>query len=112
MDMREALTLCALLPLVACGLSPEEFNEEYVALYCDVAVDCDASNLFFETVEDCESFVGALTSGVASYAESADDCDFNKDNASACLDDMADVTCEDLDTLSSCQAVFEGSGCG
>ncbi len=97
--------LTLLVLLTACGVSEEEFLEEYVAASCDVLVDCEDAGISFVDATGCrttyEGFVEADT----------DDCDYDPKAARKCLREMAEPTCKVLtsDRRGQCAQVYSGT---
>lgn len=92
--MRLHTVALAALLLPACGLSEEQYQEGQREENCALVLDCaDATTLEalgWSTTEDC----------VASYNSAQDPivpegCSYDSDAAAACLDEWAQLTCDD-----------------
>ena len=93
--------------LSACGVSEDEFREQFKQQVCETAMECmeDGDFTFFETQNDCELFVTLfMTAGTH-----GDDCDYDKKQAKECLSDLEGASCDD--SVSACDDVFTGE-CG
>lgn len=75
------------LGLAGCGYSPEKFNEDYAAAWCDFAVSC---GLVDDTTEACVAEVG-------DYADA--DCAFDAAAGRDCVDGFRDLPCPELGTF-------------
>ena len=112
--MRKPLSLLSSIVLLgattACGLSEDDFVDQYVSDYCSLAMECgDSLGFSYDSVEDCEAFVGAFSAAAQDIAANSDDCTYNADNAAACLDELNTTECDALINSASCYDVYEGT---
>lgn len=91
--MRRALL--PLLPLLAaCGPSPSTFDAEYAASFCALQFECyDAAVLDTLGWSDEADCVAQLSAG-----DTAAPGAYDRRSARDCLDQMATLTCDDLET--------------
>lgn len=108
-----------LLMFLACAPSQEKFEEESWNIACDLFFECTTEDernaagpfwIFGDTVEDCYAL-----DEEASEDDTADDsdCDYNKQEAKACLDELELLTCDDFgdfgyDIPDPCEKVCDG----
>jgi hypothetical protein len=107
----------ALLLLAACAPTQEEFEDESWASSCDLMFECvsaeerDAMGLFWvfgETPDDCYALLD--NSDSSDTASQEDDCEYDKQAAKECLQELNALTCDDLtdssyETPEPCQRV-------
>ena len=107
--------LPALLMLAACNsvgkVDEDNYAEKSAEVYCRQIEKC--SRGFFESeYSDYADCVDEATNDFEDTMEAADDanCDFDEDEAQACLDTFASSTCEDVyegDAYDDCEDVFD-----
>ena len=103
-----------LVGLVGCGVSEEDFQDEFITKSCEVIQDCGATtttglSITFESQADCESFYSSFL-GLALSG-----CVYDEVAAAACLDDVSGATCAvatNAAAISSCSDVYTGASCG
>ena len=74
-----------------------EFAAKYSEIYCDVRLDCepvDFEERFGEDAEECHRFIVKQESKRATAKLCEDNCDFNVEQAEACLEAMETLTCD------------------
>lgn len=114
--MRRLLPLL-LVPLAACGVSEDDFQEEFSTAVCQTYVSCldDAASdsgfsfSFFETEEECVQLYDLA------FALGTSDCDYDKKAAKECLSEIEGATCDQLysdDFGTACAEVYTGDACG
>jgi hypothetical protein len=101
------VALMGLTSLAACGVSEDEFREQYRETICSLVMECQSDDDFivFDSQGDCELFLTLFTSGTH-----GDDCEYDKKQGKECLGDLVEASCE-TDTVPSCEDVFIGD-CG
>jgi len=99
--------LSGLMTLSACGVSEDEFREQYKEAICSLVMECQSDDdiFIFDSQGDCELFVTLFSSGTH-----GDDCEYDKKQGKECLGDLEEASCE-TDTVPSCEEVFAGD-CG
>ena len=89
--------------LVACGgLTEEDFSKQVGGMICDLHHECESA----EEIVVAESFFGADVAACKALVDAAEEhedtaggdetenCEFDSDKGQACLDAMAELTCD------------------
>lgn len=99
------------LTLLACGPSEEDFMDTFPADFCAFAEECvdDEAEEDGDPLEaTCEE---AMVATVTAFS-SDETCTYDKAQAQACLDAIAETACEDGETVeTTCAAVYSGDAC-
>ena len=107
MQIRTLFAILALVPLVSCGYSEEQFTLDYADAWCNKADECELLELLGWDVDSCfDNSVGADETG--SVGDS--DCDFQPAAGKACVDEVNAVTCEAFTTGAGMPACAERCG--
>ena len=103
------LSILVLLALTACGPTKKNFAGNLTEISCQRLEECakGAFDALYTSVDDCVARAGG-------DAETSSDCmsghcDFDKDNASQCLDRVESADCDeivDLSAYSDCAEVW------
>ncbi|MEZ4238221.1 MAG: hypothetical protein R3F59_19140 [Myxococcota bacterium] len=107
-NWNRTMVVAACLFAVACGYSEKKFKDDYLSSYCAANVECaDAgTGIFFTDASECEAFLGAFF-GLGNLG-----CDYDPASAKDCVADLDAADCSELNSLSSCNAVYSGDTCG
>ncbi len=105
---RLLLALTAIALTTACGITEDEYAEEFINIFCDLAEECydeiTLTALGFSTADECVD----LYSDLGEDTGGEDTCEFDSDAAQTCLDEYSALTCDDLNagtTPSACALV-------
>lgn len=112
--MRQFLPVL-LLTTIGCGVSEEDFQEEFAMGACSLMFECGATDdtglgggmLFFSTEGECVEFYDLV------FALGTSGCDYDKKAAKECLAALDETTCDSSDDAGgeACGDVYTGDDC-
>ncbi len=90
------------LLLAACGPSRTAFSEEFAATTCQKLSECYGAAglglLGYDSVEEC------VTEGTTDVTDETDETscpDYNREQATTCLEELAAADCDDIEDVSA-----------
>ncbi len=107
MFVRRSLSMLALMTLIGCGYSEEEFTLDYADAWCHKADECELLDLLGWDVDSCyDNSVGADETGMSVDT----DCDFQPAAGKACIEEVNAVSCDAFTTGAGMPACAERCG--
>ena len=101
--------------LVACGgVTEEEFTEQVWGMTCDLTFECTTAEemeaaetmgvwIFGDDAEACKALLDAAEeSADTGSTDAGTTCEFDSDKGQACLDAMAEMSCDSTDSPAEC----------